>query len=64
MNHGIWHLLQGKALDRPLLQSTPFPTVGIMSDPMQTHLRKAATKPAMMTRFRKHYGWDTGRRVS
>ena len=23
-----------------------------------THLRKAATKPAMMTRFRKHYGWD------
>ena len=24
-----------------------------------THLRKAATKPAMMTWFRKHYGWDT-----
>ena len=23
-----------------------------------THLRKAATKAAMTTRFRKHYGWD------
>ena len=24
-----------------------------------THLRKAPRKPAMMTRFQKHYGWDT-----
>ena len=23
------------------------------------HLRKAAMKPAMMTRSREHYGWDT-----